>query len=837
MSKKITLTVFATLSLMILVALPVSVTAATISNAIDDDSITIDANIDDWSAIASLGYDGAALPNVNTQADYLEGWLAHDASSLYIAYRNNGDIITSAWWSWQVYIDTDTSTSTGYKNIDGLGAEYLLQGASVYKYTGSGTNWSWQNIGSATNAVNGALAEFKIPRSMLSNPTEFRTVFKARNSAFTGRYSVADIDTYPKASSALTLHDDLLFRQSAIWMEAGGTQSMRLASDAAQGSTTLEMASAYPLIDDQLITYLASNDEYYTAHVKSTNGSTITLNKPLASAISAGKTIWNFYANGSHPNEFGYRAIADFAIRKIGINNLNTGRHVLLGDSWFDSPGVSERLEARLSDATVINKGLGGNTSTNLLNRFDTDVARQNPDFVWVIAGVNDYHQDVPTATYLSSMQAIIGKINSIGATGVIFDSPVGQLFYGSDERRQLSHRYSEGLSGGGVGGFVDYTLGAVVPLPETGDVSNPKSINIDGDLDDWRELQSFGRDGDDINIAGARADILEGWMAHDEAKFYLAYRNDGEIVRGTWWPWQIYLDTDNNEETGFKAGNGVGANYIIQGSGLYRYIGSGADWAWQYVASADFKINNDVAELAFSRAAIGNPSSVSAIMKARNGIFTGNYSQAAMDSYPNVGSDHLNYKFGDVLSRDSVSNRVDDFSIDLDGNVNDWTAVTSFGTDPDDITDANQQADWLEAWAAHDNNNLYFAYQNDGDISAVAWPYQVYIDIDNNPDTGYQVTGGIGAEFILEGKNLRRYSGSGSNWSWDTLAVTGSATDGAYSEIAIPRSVLEGVSDFRVIFKANNQPFTGNFAPSGVDYFPDNAVSSDDGYFSYSMQ
>lgn len=89
----------------------------------------------------------------------------------------------------------------------------------------------------------------------------------------------------------------------------------------------------------------------------------------------------------------------------------------------------------------------------------------------------------------------------------------------------------------------------------------------------------------------------------------------------------------------------------------------------------------------------------------------------------------------------------------------------------------------------------------------------------------------------MLEGVCLRSYTGNGSNWSWGTYAVTGSGTDGAFSEIAVPRSVLNGLGDFRLIFKSSNQLFTGSFANSGVDYFPNNAVTSVEGYFSDSMQ
>lgn len=820
----------------IISALSLGINAAPISNSISENSIAIDANIGDWSSVGSLGYDAETLIDVNAQADILEGWLAHDSDSLYLAYRNNGDINTALWWSWQVYIDTDSVQTSGFTGVGEVGADYLLQGSGVYKYTGSGADWAWEYVGNVTNAIDGALAEFKIPRSLLGNPSQARIVFKARNGAFTGDYSATGIDTYPKSFAPLSLHDDLLFRQSSIWSEAQGTVSMTLSSNAIAGSTQLQLSGSFSLENDQLITYLASNGEYYTAHVESTNGQTITLKSGLQAPISAGQNVWNFYENGSHPNVFGYRAIADFAIREVGLSNLNTGRHVLLGDSWFDSEGVSERLAERLSSATIINKGVGGNTSSNMVNRFDVDVTSQNPDFVWVMAGVNDYLQDVPTATYLANMQTILAKISSIGAEPVVFDAAVSQLFFGSDERRQLSHAYSEGLSGGGDG-YIDYELGDAVAPPQTNDISNPTSININGDLSDWQGLQSFGTDGDDISQTGARADILEAWMAHDDDNFYMAYTNDGPIDQATWWPWQTYLDTDNNADTGFKVGNGVGANFVIQANGLYRYTGLGSDWSWQYVATANYAVNGNIVELGFARSELDNPSSLKAMMKTRNGIFTGDYSDASIDSYPNLDSGKFSYKFGDITNSVVFSNRIDDFGISLNGNLNDWSAVTSFGRDGNDIADVNVQADWLETWAGHDSYNLYFAYENDGDINPVSWPWQIYIDADNNPATGFKVTGSIGAEYLVEGPELRAYTGSGSDWSWDTNPVTGSATVGNISEIAIPRSVLNGISDFKLIFRANNQPFTGSFDSSGVDYFPNNAETSDQGYFSYSIR
>lgn len=811
------------------------VNATPISNSVKENSIKVDANLDDWANVASLGYDANTLADVNAQADFVEGWMANDSKSLYLAYRNNGDISASAWWSWQVYIDTDESESTGFTSLGSVGAEYLIQGEDLYKYTGTGNDWSWQYVSGTTSARNGAIAEFKIPRSSLGNADQFHAVFKARNFAFTGKYAASGVDTYPRSFAPLSLHDDLLHRQPSMWQEAFGTIAMGLSKEASAGTSELQMNSAYPLLANQLITYLSTDGEYYTAHIDTVNGKAVTLKSPLQASIGAGQKIWNFYEDGSHPNLYGYRAIADFAIRKIGKSKLNNGRHVLLGDSWFESPGVSERLAARLSNTNILNEGVGGNTSTQMLNRFDSDVKSHKPDFVWVMAGTNDFHMKVPTATYLSNIQTILAKISRIGAEAVVFNASVGQLYFGNDEIKQLSHSYVTALAGI-VRGRIAYKFGATVQPPLAAEVSNLKSIKIDGALSDWDGLQSFGADGDDINEVGAKADFLEAWMAHDASNIYVAYRNHGDIDQSTWWPWQIYLDTDSDESSGFKVGNNVGANFIIQGQGLYRYIGTGSDWAWQYVATANHKINGGIVELALPRSAIDNAASLTAMMKARNGIFTGNYSQSGEDSYPNVGSGHFKYKLSGDSATAPLSNQVSDSSIKLDGKLSDWSATTSFGRDANDITDAASQADWLEAWAAHDNENLYFAYKNDGPINSLSWQWQVYIDADNNPLTGYSASSNLGADFILEGSNLRRYTGTGYDWLWDSPVVADSSTDGSIAEIAIPRSALGGLTNFRLLLKASNLSSTGNVDPSGLDAFPDAATNSS-GYFSYSMR
>lgn len=128
-------------------------------------------------------------------------------------------------------------------------------------------------------------------------------------------------------------------------------------------------------------------------------------------------------------------ASAQFAVSRIEFvkitsttNSINKGTHVLLGDSWFSLPGVAERLRERLPNATIINKGVGGEKASDLWQRFDTDVTPYNPDRVWVMAGTNDVAANVPPATFYMNIGILSYKIKEIGAAGIFFNGSVGPV-------------------------------------------------------------------------------------------------------------------------------------------------------------------------------------------------------------------------------------------------------------------------------------------------------------------------------------------------------------------------------------------------------------------------
>ena len=238
------------------------------------------------------------------------------------------------------------------------------------------------------------------------------------------------------------MHYEVLLGQPHIWNEPEAVFGLTLAKSALQDSKILELSSAQNLVAHQLISYLGSNGEYYSNQIQSIEGNTLLLTTPLKQNVSEGANAWNFYHNGSHPNSRGYYALADFAVRMLGKDQLNEGIHVLLGDSWFAEGSISTRLSEILPATTIVNKGIGGQTSANLLARFDEDVLPYNANFVWIIAGVNDYWQDVSTATYKANMDSMISKVIAAGAMPIIIDAPVGPLNGSSDAITLLSHSY-----------------------------------------------------------------------------------------------------------------------------------------------------------------------------------------------------------------------------------------------------------------------------------------------------------------------------------------------------------------------------------------------------------
>jgi len=163
-----------------------------------------------------------------------------------------------------------------------------------------------------------------------------------------------------------------------------------------------------------------------------------------------------------------------------------------------------------------------------------------------------------------------------------------------------------------------------------------------------------------------------------------------------------------------------------------------------------------------------------------------------------------------------------------IDGDFSDWSAIIAYAGDADDISGNNNTLDFARAFIAHDDDNLYFRYDNHApDDVQISWGMSIQIDADANPNTGFRGFGGefpIGVDYMIEGNTLHRYTGSGNDFSWGDSTVVSAAINAVSLELAVARSALGDPQSMRLFFFANNVAVDGD----AQDYYPD-AVSEPD--------
>lgn len=385
--------------------------------------------------------------------------------------------------------------------------------------------------------------------------------------------------------SVIDMHYGVLRGRGATSTETFSAGIYAVSSAASAGATTITLAAnssinfSVALVADQLICYLGTDGKYYSAAIQSITGAVLTLRSPISVGVAAGNNLFSFYQNEAHPTEYGYYAIADYAITKCrtaykqvgtleiknavggatitldtsetinsvgsssvpaynvscptsasdGISgsftvkesggyilkfvinsggtsgtvivttgsytdsttfnsnepvlmeipvsvsnadgiisvfiktntnggsfkvlknvavlkaqavstNINGGKHVIIGDSWFEQGQFYNRLVGRLPQATIVNKGVGGQNAGQIVGRFETDVFPESPDVVWMITGTNDYYQNLSADLFNYYINRAKALCAANGAHLVIINSSVGASQF-STTRFNLSRR------------------------------------------------------------------------------------------------------------------------------------------------------------------------------------------------------------------------------------------------------------------------------------------------------------------------------------------------------------------------------------------------------------
>lgn len=92
--------------------------------------------------------------------------------ALHLAYQTtNASDFTREPWRYQAYFDTDRRAATGFpvaRDDASIGAEYLLEGAELYRYVGGEREGSWARIATADHATSADVIELRLDQRVAS---------------------------------------------------------------------------------------------------------------------------------------------------------------------------------------------------------------------------------------------------------------------------------------------------------------------------------------------------------------------------------------------------------------------------------------------------------------------------------------------------------------------------------------------------------------------------------------------------------------------------------------------------------------------------------------------
>jgi Spherulation-specific family 4 len=148
------------------------------------------------AALATGGQAFAAITSMNT---------TNDSTTITYEFQYG-----AAGGHYHAYIDCDRKFTTGYQTTYGVGAEYLIEDGTFYKWSGSGFNWVPAGTVTYTPPANNTVA-WKYPRSNLStflgvtcDATAANVAFEVTHPGGTNEVSMLLTHTYLASSSGLT---------------------------------------------------------------------------------------------------------------------------------------------------------------------------------------------------------------------------------------------------------------------------------------------------------------------------------------------------------------------------------------------------------------------------------------------------------------------------------------------------------------------------------------------------------------------------------------------------------------------------------------------------------
>lgn len=120
-------------------------------------NIIVDGNSSDWDNVIALGMGSGKIFDVSAIQ-------STDMKKLYLMARGSDMDTTS-----DFYLDTDSNANTGFHvwSWTNCGADYLIENDIVYQYTGDGSSWSWDIIGTTNISKTPSVVETAIDLNLI----------------------------------------------------------------------------------------------------------------------------------------------------------------------------------------------------------------------------------------------------------------------------------------------------------------------------------------------------------------------------------------------------------------------------------------------------------------------------------------------------------------------------------------------------------------------------------------------------------------------------------------------------------------------------------------------
>jgi len=740
-------------------------------------AMTLDGSLADWAGLNSFGVDPRDITGVNNDIDWKKAWMGHDATHLYFAYNEyDGPELV---WGNQIYLDTDTDGATGFKGFSEqftLGADYVIEGRDVFKYNSASQN-TW--AWTYVGSVDAATNGINVEMKLpraMLGDPQHVLLFFLGASTATGGDAT---DYFPDGVSdtGAVMKDRRFSYTLDPNVVPGNTNPLAFSQ-----TITITKNTAYPL---ELTGFDADGDAL-----------TYSIVTPPAQGTVTGVAQSLMYT----PNA---NASADIIEYKVsdGVTDsvTQTIEFIMVDPPTINSPPAANNMAVQVQATTTLPITLSGS---------DID-----GDFL----------------TYQVVSPPSIGTLN--GTAPVMSYNATAEI--GADS---FTYTVDDGNAVSAPATvFID-----VKPFVPQNTIPIATSINLSTAYETATSVLLTGTDadGDSLSFSVVAAPQL-GSLS-------------GTAPNLTYLPFNSATGTDTFT---YKVNDGQDDSAVatVTVEVLDQVIPNTAPQALGQVLSttAGTSLNieltgSDAEQDALTYNVASQPSGGVLSGTAPNLIYTPEIGFTGVDSFTFS-------VFDGALQSGAVSVTIDvtagpaivvsnpNANIIVDGVLADWNGLDSIGSDPAEIGGvlANNPLDWRGAWVAHNSSNVYFAYRNHNPFT-LTWGHQIYIDIDNDVNTGFRGFSGefpIGADYLIETDDVQIYTGTGGNWSWQTTATSDVTVQGDTGEFSIPRSALgNATQELRIYMLANNVAFGGE----AVDHFPDAAqdpnAAAEDRYLVYSL-